>query len=172
VPVEGFDPEVGLLLAMLDNATKEWREDLGEISDEAIGWQPAPEMHSIGALILHIAAVEVWWLYEVLAGKEISDEERVRLQDDELDQYNVKWPDPPKQPLSWFLAEHDRVRERTKQTLLEINDPNASAARKDRVFTFRWLMSHMINHEAYHGGQVMLLKLAYERIHSDEQARN
>ena len=80
-PVEGLNPEVGLLLAMLDDGTREWRGELGEVPEEAAVWQPFPNGHSIGAVILHVAGVEAFWLHQVAAGRERSSEEEARLLD-------------------------------------------------------------------------------------------
>jgi hypothetical protein len=69
VALEAASPDIGLLAASLQNATREWRQELGEVDEEAIVWQPVPDMHSIGALILHIVDVEAWWIESVAAGK-------------------------------------------------------------------------------------------------------
>ena len=79
-PAERMNREVGLLLAMLDDGTREWRGELGDVPDEAVVWQPFPNGHSIGAVILHIAAVEVHWLHRVAGGREPWPEEEERLQ--------------------------------------------------------------------------------------------
>lgn len=70
VPVSGLNVQVGLLLAALDNTTTEWRQELGDVPDEAVVWQPFPGGHSIGALLLHMADVEAYWLHEIAAGQE------------------------------------------------------------------------------------------------------
>ena len=102
-PVTGMDAQTGLLLAMLESATREWQEMLGEVSEEELCWQPFPGGHSIGALILHIADVEAHWLYEVGAGKTRPAEERKTLLSEETDQGAVQWPTPPARPFAWFL---------------------------------------------------------------------
>jgi len=158
-PVPGVDVQVGLLLAVLEDVTKEWREELGDVSEEQIVYQPFPGGHSIGALILHIADVEVFWLYEVGASKERPAEELKTLLSEETQQYQVQWPVPPRQPLAWYFAQQDAVRERTRQAVLALNDPEHIGRRRDWEFTLRWLLNHVISHEAYHGGQAVLLSL-------------
>jgi uncharacterized damage-inducible protein DinB len=160
---DGLESHLGLLLAVLDDVTSEWREELGEVSKEAIIWQPFPGGHSIGSLILHIADVEAYWIAQVGAGQTRSPEERALLLSEETDQYGVAWPTPPAQPLSWFTARHDDVRARTRQVLQSLNDPMHIGSRRDEEFTLRWLMNHVISHEAYHGGQAVLLSLMQAR---------
>ena len=163
-PVEGLNVEIGLLLAMLDDNTQEWREELGDVPEETMVWQPAPDMHSVGALILHIADVEAYWLYQIAAGGERSEEELRRLLSEETQQYAAQWPAPPTQPLSWYYAQHDAIRERTHQTVRTLNDPIHTGSRRDKDYTLRWLLHHVITHEAYHGGQAVLLSLLKSKM--------
>ncbi len=159
-----LDPQVGLLLAVLDDVTSEWREELGEVGEEAVLWQPFPGGHSIGALILHIADVEAHWLHEVGAGQPRPAEEVSRLLSNETDQYKVEWPNPPAQPLAWYFAQQDDVRVRTKRLIAEINDLEHIGQEGDESFTLRYLLNHVISHEAYHGGQAVLLSVLFEKM--------
>lgn len=126
-------------------------------------WQPFPHAHSIGAIILHIADVEAYWLHQVGADQVRSDEELVRLLSKETQQYDLSWPRPPAQPLSWFLAQHDEIRARTRQIVATWDDPALIRPRKDAEFTRRWLLHHVLTHEAYHGGQSVLLSILHGR---------
>jgi uncharacterized damage-inducible protein DinB len=167
-PVEGMDRQLGLLTAMLEAGTRDWREELGEVPDEAVIWQPFPDGHSIGAIILHIADAEAYWIEEVMARKERSPEELALLLSEETDQYVPRWPTPPAQPLSWYYGIHDRIRERTLKTLKQYDDPERISTRTRRdgsqwEFPLRWILHHVITHEAYHGGQAVLINLQYAR---------
>ncbi len=163
VPVAGLDVQTGLLLAMLDDATNDWREELGEVSEEAVVWQSFPGGHSIGALILHIADVEAYWLHELGAGQARSEEELARLLSKETQQYDISWPRSPAQPLSWFLAQHDEIRARTRQIVSTWDDPAQARPRGNAEFTRRWLLHHVLTHESYHGGQAVLLSILHGR---------
>ena len=158
-----LDPQTGLLLAVLDDVTSEWREELGEVGDDIILWQPFPGGHSIGALILHMADVEAHWLHEVGAGQKRPVEELSRLLSNETDQYKVEWPNPPAQPLAWYFAQQDDVRARTKRLIAGINDLEHIGQEDDESYTLRYLLNHVISHEAYHGGQAVLLSLLFEK---------
>ena len=63
VPIEAKNEEIGLLLGLLTAGTQNMRRELGELGEEALIWQPFPNCHSIGALLIHVAdpeaAVEV-----------------------------------------------------------------------------------------------------------------
>jgi uncharacterized damage-inducible protein DinB len=162
-PVAGLDVQTGLLLAMLDDNTADWRGELGEVSDDAVLWQPFPHAHSIGALILHIADVEANWLHEIGAGQTRSEEELSRLLSQETQQYQIIWPTPPAHPLSWFLAQHNEIRARTRQIVSAWDDPALVRPAHNVEFTRRWLLHHVLTHEAYHGGQAVLLSILHGR---------
>jgi hypothetical protein len=66
---QGLNKEIGLLLAMLDDSTANWREELGDVSQEAIVWQSVPNGHNIGAILFHNADVEAYWLHEIATGQ-------------------------------------------------------------------------------------------------------
>ena len=79
VSCQGLNIEIGLLLSMLDDSTANWREGLGDVSQDAIVWQPVPNGHSVGAILFHIAGVEAYWLHEIGTGQPRSQEERDAL---------------------------------------------------------------------------------------------
>ena len=162
-PMEGMETQTGLLLAMLDNDTQEWREHLGELSEDALCWQPIPDGHSIGVILLHIADVEAHWLHVVATGQIRSEEEVRRLLSNETRQDIAQWPAAPRRPLTWYYAQHDEIRERTLQTVRELNNPEHIGFRREQGFTLRWLLHHVITHEAYHFGQAVLLSLQYAK---------
>src|SRR5687768_16078752 len=156
-PLPGRETHVGLLLAMLDDTTVEWRNELGRIGSDRVRWQPAEEAHSIGAVILHIADVEAFWLHEIAAGCPIPEPDVKLFLSRETQQYRGVWPKPPRKPLAWFYAQHDRIRARTHELLATMDDPEKLSFRGERPFTLRWLIYHVITHEAYHAGQAVLL---------------
>lgn len=167
---QAADARVGLLLAVLDNTTNEWRSELGDdVSLDQIVWQPFPGGHSIGALLLHIADVEAFWLHEVGAGRARTEEQKAALLSRETDQYAVRWPAPPREPLAWYFARLDEVRARTRE-LLPLADSERAMPYRDAEFTLRWLLSHVISHEAYHGGQAVFLSLLRQKRQTGEAA--
>jgi uncharacterized damage-inducible protein DinB len=156
--------DVSLLLGLLDQTTREWREELGTVPDEAVVWQPFPGGHSIGAVILHIAYVEAMWIHKVGAGHALSREQIETLLPEKTHVYDILWPIPPDRPLSWYYAQADAVRARTREIVAALDDlerVSSHADFGDEEFTLRWLLGHVIAHEAYHGGQAVLLSLTW-----------
>ncbi len=165
-PAKGTDPQIGMLISMLQDGTYAWREELGHVPDEAVICQPYPNGHSIGAIILHIADAEAYWIEQVIARRERSPEELKLLLSEETDQYVPQWPTLPARPLSHYYEIHDRIRERTLKTLKQYDDPEQINTRRRRdgsqwEYTLRYVLHHVITHEAYHGGQAVLISLQY-----------
>lgn len=68
VPFEGYDPLIGYLLAAMQRNTQNYRDNLGRVGVDALRWSPFDDGHNIGAVLLHIADVEAYWIEQVGAG--------------------------------------------------------------------------------------------------------
>jgi uncharacterized damage-inducible protein DinB len=160
----GAGAEVDLLLGMLDAGTAKWRRELGRVAARNLVWQPFPNGHSIGALLLHMADVEAFWLHEVAGQQPLSEELKETVLSDETQQYYVLWPRPPQRPLAWYFAQQGGIRARTREIVCELDDAGLPCRFGRQEFTLRWLLHHVLTHEAYHGGQAVLLSLMRERL--------
>lgn len=157
-----LNPETALLLGLLDQTTREWSSELVDVPDEAVVWQPFPGGHSIGGEILHIAFVEAMWIQKVGAGRSLPRELIETLCGEETRVDDVCWATPPARPLAWYYAQADSVRAQTREIVAELGDlerVSSHADFGDEEFTLRWLLGHVIAHDAYHGGQAVLLSL-------------
>ena len=168
VPVKAQSEEIGLLLALLEAGTQSMRRELGEVEEETLVWQPYPNSHSIGAILIHVAACEAGWLHLVAAGQETPMDLEERLMGGaSIDQYGGLWPAPPRRPLSWYYAQHDEIRTRSLALLRALPDPDEVRTvvwSPNHRCTIRWILHHVIEHEAYHLGQAVLLSLMNERL--------
>ena len=151
------------MYAALEDGTREWLDELGEVSVDALVWQPFRDGHSVGSVILHIAEVEVYWIEEVAAGRPMSEADLQRFLSAEIRQYDVSWPKAPAQPLDYYLGMLKDVRQRTLATLRELNDPTGVISWRNETVTLRWILAHVVEHESYHGGQAVLLRLMWDK---------
>lgn len=157
-PLAGYQEPYGLLAAVLQDGTREWRAEMDpNLSVDAIVWQPVPGFHSVGAIILHIIEVEIFWFEKFILGQESSPEEMKLLMSSDIDQDNWTWPVPHREPLSWYFELHDKIRARTLEGLKNWPDPEAHRQLHRNPRTARWVFAHVIQHESYHGGQAVLL---------------
>lgn len=169
-PAEIAHPEIRLLVAQLDQATAEWLSQIdGDVTPEELAWQPFPGGHSLGALFAHLAEVEQYWLHHIAAGEPFTDL-AVEMLGAEIDQMGVRWPTPPAgRPFGFYADRLRATRERTRALLAPMDDPDREIVvtrRRGRgvhTYTLRWVLTHTILHEAYHGGQAALLLLEQRR---------
>ncbi|HXH60858.1 MAG TPA: DinB family protein [Fimbriimonadaceae bacterium] len=164
-PYKGYEEPYGLLCAILDDGTRDWRSQMDpNLGADAMVWQPHPGMHSIGGCILHVAAIEIRGFERIALGTATDPEERKMLMVDETDIDGINWPKPHHEPLSWYFDLHDRIRARTLESVKKWGPPTTSMKNGDREITLRWVFGHIIQHEAYHGGQALLLQELWKRL--------
>jgi uncharacterized damage-inducible protein DinB len=163
--LEGYHPEIGLLLGCLKDSTREWQEHLGEVSIEAMVWQPAPASYSIGGLILHLIDCEDAWFRWFLAGNARDPEEVALFLSKETRQDLGEWPTPPAKPLSWYLELHSRIRMRAFEGLKGMEpDRVYERAAFGYTCTARWVVGHVLEHDSYTGGQAVALHELYKKM--------
>ncbi|MFN3728787.1 MAG: DinB family protein [Fimbriimonadaceae bacterium] len=154
----------GLFCAMLQDATAEWRGELTEdLPSSIVTWRPQPAGRSIGAVMLHLIQTEVFWMRRFALDERVPDEVKRELLWDELDIDAGIWPDPPAQPLSWYFELHDRYRNQTWEAVRQWPPAETVKGRPDAKVTLRWVFGHVIQHEAYHGGQVVMMADMWRR---------
>ncbi len=157
-PLPGYQEPYGLLCAILQDGTNEWRWELdGDLSEDAVVWQPYPGMHSIGAILLHIVSVEIFWFERFALGLPWDPEELKLLMSEEIDVDDWRWPEPPRRPISWYFELHDRIRARTLESIKKWPAADSAKEHGGHQRTMRWVLGHVIQHEAYHGGQAVLI---------------
>ena len=157
-PLPGYLEPYGTLLATLQDGSREWREELGHPDPKHIVWQAVPKGHSIGALLLHIAEVETWWIEVVCLGREFDPAEEKLYLSDEIDQYAGSWPIPPEKPISYYFDLLDRVRARTLESVKSFEPGDTVRVRSNGdSATLRWILAHVVEHDSYHGGQAVLM---------------
>jgi uncharacterized damage-inducible protein DinB len=158
-------PELGLLMATLQDGTREWRENLGRTSQAAVIWQPYENGPSIGGIILHLIDAENWWLRCIGAGEADDATTPEAIYNRELDQYKAYWPKPPKKPLMWYLELLDDRRAVNLDYIRnQVESVEVLSRGKKNSFTYRWILAHLVEHDSYHGGQAVLLHEMYKRL--------
>jgi uncharacterized damage-inducible protein DinB len=159
-PLPGYSQDYGILLASLQDSTREWRDELGEPDVDTITWQPYPNGYSIGGQLLHIGAAEVFWVEMFCLGRK-HPEEMKSLMNADMDVDKGLWPTPPAEPIAYYYNTLDRIRARTLESVKAFAPSDTQKDHWIHQVTFRWVLSHVIQHDSYHGGQaVMLAELA------------
>ena len=161
-PAQGFPPALGFYLSGMNEVREQLRDAVSEMSDEDIGKRAVPGAHSVGALVLHVGEAEWFWMQCVVSGHKLTDEDRGAPYWDVL-------KDPERvanngYSAAFCLNEAARIREQTRGVLDSFNGGDL-----ERIFSYewrgktqdqslRWILHHLIDHEAQHKGQILMLK--------------
>ena len=160
--VPGFSTEIGFYLSGMEEVRDQLREAVAEISDDHIRRPAVADAHAIGALVLHIGEAEWYWMQCVVSGHKVTDEIRCAPYWDVLK--DAKGYSEKNYSTDFCLNEIKKIREQTHETLAAFKDSDL-----ERIFSIerrgetherslRWILHHLIDHEAQHKGQILMLK--------------
>lgn len=162
--------ETGLFVAQMDDQSRRLTEDTRDLTPEELAWQPAPGLNTIGMLLAHIAIVEVYWLHTALSGGTPFQCHQVLGIGEDDDGMPIPAGSPPAQTLKGkTLGFYDdlltRARKHTVAATRGLADADLDRRfirrRKDGsedTFNVRWVLYHVLEHQAGHYGQVLLLR--------------
>lgn len=161
-PAKGFAPAIGLHLSALEEVREQLCETVRGMTDEQIARRAVPGAHPIGALVLHIGEAEWWWIQCNVRGRELTEEDKLTAHWDVLE-------DPEGFISRGYSADYcieaiDHIRDHTRAALASFADADL-----DRTFpvkmrrgpadaSLRWILHHLVDHEAQHKGQILMLK--------------
>ena len=161
-PAAGVTPAIGFYLSAMDEVREQIREAVQHLTGHNLTRPAFLGAHATGALTLHIGEAEWWWIQCVVCGHELTDADRKAPYWDVLE-------DPEGFEKKGYTAEFclqqlDKIRAQTRESLASFKDKDL-----ERIFSFerggkthehslRWILHHLVDHEAQHKGQIMLLK--------------
>lgn len=156
----GFSPRVGELVSMLDYTRAVTLADVEGLSTEELDYLADGHSNSIGALLMHMAAIE--FVYQVIAFENRDLTER------ELEQWIVPLELGDKarskirnQPLDYYLDTLKKVRDKTLSLLESVDDSwlyEEGEYYNGVVYNKYYLWFHVVEDETSHRGQIRILK--------------
>lgn len=153
--------EVDLLVAMMDSTTKTWMGNLKDVSETEFKWQAVKKGHSIGMVLLHCVIAEYWWIQCVSKGNEPDMKFIEGLGYKKMDIANGVYGVPIKKPKAWYIKQMKDIRKKTKASLKGMKSSHVGEGRGEQ-YSLRWVLHHLVEHEAYHAGQFTLLRELYK----------
>ncbi len=161
-PVEGVPIQIGYYLAGMEEVRDQLREAVRDLSNNVTHAKLRPDTHTIAQLILHCGEAEWWWIQCVVNGREIDEELESSVFWDVLE----KGHEPSEEMSAGeCISEIDRISGLTLETLKNFADSDLDRyfvrERPDGRITeksLRWILHHLIDHEAQHKGQILMLK--------------
>lgn len=168
-PPDNVAREIGFYLAGMEEVREQVREAVANLAGENFNRPAFSGAHSIGALVLHIGEAEWWWMQCNVAGHRLTAEDRQASFWDVLNQ-----PDAfasQAYTAEFCLQEIGKIRNQTRELLASLNDNDL-----ERIISYqkrgttheqslRWILHHLIDHEAQHKGQILMLKRLIEVNH-------
>jgi len=156
---------------MLEDIRKITLFGISGLTKEQLFAEPLPGEYPIGAYLMHLAECDLWWLH-IMDGLEQDAELAKRA-------YSNVWFDagddfnPPKEALDVdeYLDILEKSREKVINYIKLLNDEDLdrkvymrwthNGEEKSKEFTRKWIIYHLIEHEAHTRGQMfMLMRMA------------
>ena len=158
----GLATGIGYYLSGMEEVRGQLNAAVKTIPDDLIGKPAFLGAHSIGGLVLHIGEAEWFWMKMVVSGQELTEEVKNAPYWDILD--DLERVARNGYTAEFCLSEIERIRNQTRDVLFSYNDKDL-----ERIITFerkgqateynlRYILHHLIDHEAQHKGQIFMLK--------------
>lgn len=157
------EPQISLLTWMLEDVRSITLKGVEHLTKEQLFETPIEGEYSIGSYLMHLAEVDIYWL-EVLSGNPQPEVLKKRSY------YNV-WFDsleeslPPNETLE--ISEYLDVIAATRKNFLDhiaaLKDSDLEEVviqqgrTKEHKLTKKWIVYHILEHEAHHRGQMFML---------------
>lgn len=159
-PWPGMTPAVGRLARMLFEQRDRFVRMTAGLSIDDVAWKPSPGANSIGALLLHMGAVPLWYLYEVFQGEAMPEELAARYC---LDLDDEAAPlDAPRKSAGRLIAEMEWAHDQLAEWLRQRTDPDLNRTYAPRrggaAMTLRWVLWHLVEDTLHHRGQVAYIR--------------
>lgn len=165
-PHPGLSTGIGYYLGGMEEVRSQVVAAVKNIADDLIGKPAFLGAHSIGGLVLHIGEAEWFWMQMVVSGHQLTEEDRNAPCWDILD--DVERVSRNGYTTEFCLLEAEKIRNQTRDVLFSFSDKDL-----DRLITYerngktteynlRWILHHLIDHEAQHKGQILMLKRLME----------
>lgn len=158
-----LDPEVGLFHRMQQELRGRLKSAAGELTPSQLAWVPEKGGNSIGMLLLHVVEAELFWIQYVCMGQELTPEQKEIYRAELFG--NPEAPLPAEQSGEWFIERLDESRRITEELYTTLSDPSLDELKnftddegRDYEFTVRWILYHVLEHEAGHRAQILMLR--------------
>ncbi len=156
----GYEPEIGRLLWTMEDARARTKACVVDIPAELIDWTPRPGVNSIGALLYHIAAIELDWLMVDVLEAQTFPPEMMALFPENVRDEQGQLATARGQTLETHFARLDAVRELLLKSFEGMTVEEFRRARLGPKYdvTPEWVLQYLPQHEGGHRGEISLMR--------------
>lgn len=155
-PVEGYSPNIGLMVCMLEDLKDRITEQVKDLDQSQTDFMYDANANSIGALIMHLVSTESYYQTMTLEGREWTKDEEKKF--GVAGVINEKVKNILKgQPITVYLDLWDQVRKKTLK-LLKTKDDAWFATNIEEGLNNHYIWYHVMEHSANHMGQILTIK--------------
>ncbi|MEO1253273.1 MAG: DUF664 domain-containing protein [Bacteroidota bacterium] len=157
-PIEGFSPQIGTLVSMLNNLAYRVEQRVQVMSMKETDHLYDSIANSIGALIMHLAAAEVYYQVYTFENRGFNEEEAKKwgaaldLGEEARKRYRGR-------DISYYLNEFREVRKKTIEELRKRDDAWLAEKKGPSNNHFMWF--HVMEHQSSHLGQILMQTKRY-----------
>ncbi|MBU5672089.1 DinB family protein [Paenibacillus brevis] len=158
--IPGYSPQISRLISMMNYARFTTLEAVKDLTQAELDYLLDAKSNSIGALLLHFAAVEYAYQVSTFEQRELNEEELLiwgpALELGKVGQEQIKGHE-----LEYYLHQLDEVRNRTLEFFKSVNDDWLDTEEdfwyeKKANYYFMWF--HVFEDELNHRGQIRLIR--------------
>ncbi|MTI19628.1 DinB family protein [Fulvivirga sp. RKSG066] len=149
------NPHISTMIMMLDDLKNRITNQVKHLSQEETDFLMDDEANRMGALIIHLAATEMYYQQATFYDGNLNDaSEEWNLAMDLGDEARDKLKD---KPIDYYLNKWDEVRAKSKQ-MLKTKDDEWFLKIRDDDYNYYWAWFHVMEHQANHMGQIAMIK--------------
>ncbi|MEQ8878985.1 MAG: DUF664 domain-containing protein [Cyclobacteriaceae bacterium] len=159
-PAEGYTPQIGVLISMLDELKGRVTSQVQQMNQEETDYLMDDKANRFGALILHLAATERYYQQNTFHD--------IKLNEEDESEWSIAFELGDKarevlkdKPISYYLEKWDEVRNETKRVLKTKDDQWLLQTKNfspEYQYNHYWAWYHVMEHQANHMGQIALMK--------------
>ena len=155
-PTEGYSHDIGLMVSMMEDLRARITEQVKDLNQEETDFLFDENANSVGALIMHLVANELYYQVQTLEGRNWNEKESELymaaggLGARAREKYKGK-------PISYYLQLWEEVRTKSLEGLKNRDDAWFDEDIDEGVNN-HWVWYHVMEHTANHMGQIALVK--------------
>ena len=156
VQEKGYSPQIGSTVSMLDDLKQRVTSSVRGLNQSETDFLLDKDANSVGAMILHLAATEVYYQIYTFENRSFNKEEAAKwntalsLGENARQQLKGK-------PIQHYLDIWTEVRKKTKELLKTKDDAWFAKQTSRGSMNNHWAWYHVMEHQANHMGQIRLI---------------